>query len=295
MQATRLLRRLAVIALTTAGTAAPAAALADDLLDGGKLLLTNGVTTVEGAGGGGLATWATVSGLESTAGVGLSAHATVILLPDYRLQTHGIAIGIRDRLEVSYARQNFNTRKVGAVLGLGEGYMLNQDVFGAKLRLFGDAIYGSPLLPQVSVGVQYKHNLDGPVAHAVGARQGSGTDFTVSATKLILAQSLLVSTTLRLTKANQFGLLGFGGDRGSRRSLQIEGSVAYMLSRRLVVGAEYRTKPDNLAIREDDAKDVFVAWAAARHLTLTAAYVDLGSIATFAGQRGTFLSAQLAF
>jgi hypothetical protein len=288
--------RLAALLLATAIAAAPSPALADELFDGAKLLLTNGVTTVEGTGGGGLSSWATISGMGTRDAMGISAHVTLVDLPDYRLQTHGVAVGVKDRVEISYARQNFDTRKVSAALGLGAGYMLNQDVFGAKLRLFGDVVYGDPLVPQVSVGIQYKHNLDGPVAHAVGARHDSGTDLTVSATKLFLAQSLLIDATIRLTRANQLGLLGFGGDRSDDRSLQFEGSLAYMLSRRLVIGAEYRTKPDNLGFaREDDAGDVFAAYAVNRHLTVTAAYVDLGSIATFEGQRGAFLSAQMAF
>ena len=32
-----------------------------DLLEGGKLVLTNGITTIEGSSGGGLATWATIA------------------------------------------------------------------------------------------------------------------------------------------------------------------------------------------------------------------------------------------
>ena len=45
----------------------------------------------------------------------------------------------------------------------------------------------------------------------------------------------------------------------------------------------------------DAAFDGFVAYALARNLSLTAAYVDLGSIATVKGQRGAFLSLQTSF
>ena len=91
-------------------------------------------------------------------------------------------------------------------------------------------------------------------------------------------------------------MLGFGSPSDIDYSLQFEGSVAYQLSRRAVIGAEYRTKPDNLAIaREDDWWDLFAAYAVTKNLTITAAYVDLGSIATFDNQRGGFLSAQFAF
>lgn len=271
-------------------------AQADPLLDGGKLVLTNGISSIEGASGGGLASWATIAGMETDRGLGLSAHVTGIELADYGWQSHGFAVGINDRVELSYARQNFDTRNVGAALGLGEGYRFNQDVFGAKVRLIGDVVYGSPLMPQISLGVQHKRSLDGAIVRAVGAASASGTDFTASATKLFLSTSLLVNATARLTNANQFGLLGFGGPNQTDRTLQFEGSLAWMLSPRLVVGGEYRTRPSNLAIaREDDAHDLFVAWAVTRNVTLTAAYTDVGSVATFDGQRGGLVSLQIAF
>lgn len=276
--------------------AAPCAAREAITFDSGKLILTNGVSTIEGSGGGGLATWATISGMGTNRALGISAHVTGLELPDFRLDTHGVAIGIRDRAELAYARQNFNTRNVGAALGLGKGFQFNQDIFSAKVRLAGDLVYGPEFLPQISVGVEHKRNLDGAVVRAVGARASTGTDFTVNATKLFLGASVLVNATVRLTKANQFGLLGFGGDKRAGRSVQFEGSLGYLVTPRLVIGGEWRTRPDNLGIaREDDAKDLFAAWAVSRHVTVTAAYVDVGSVATFANQRGGLLSLQLAY
>lgn len=282
--------------LALAGMMLASPAQADPLLEGGKLVLTNGISSIEGASGGGLASWATIAGMETDRGLGLSAHVTGIELADYGWQSHGIALGIKDRVELSYARQNFDTRKVGEALGLGKGFRFNQDVFGAKLRLIGDVVYGSPLLPQISLGVQHKRSLDGAIVRAVGAASSSGTDFTASATKLFLSKSILVNAAARLTNANQFGLLGFGGPNQPARTLQFEGSLAWMLTPRLVVGGEYRTRPSNLAIaREDDAHDLFVAWAVTRNATLTAAYTDVGSVATFDGQRGGLVSLQFAF
>jgi hypothetical protein len=72
--------------------------------------------------------------------------------------------------------------------------------------------------------------------------------------------------------------------------------VGYLLRRNLLVGAEYRTKPDNLDFaREDDAFDIYAAYAFNKNVSLTAAYVDLGSIATFEDQRGLYLSLQVGF
>jgi hypothetical protein len=290
------LGRRAALGLIIAMSTGPQGALAKPVFDGGKLILTGGVATIEGSGGGGLATWATISGMGTDRSYGIAAHVTGVELPDFRLESHGVAIGIHDRLEIAYARQNFNTRQAGAALGLGEGFTFNQDIFSAKLRLAGDLVYGPALLPQISLGIEHKRNLDGAVVRAVGARAAAGTDFTLSATKLFLSASVLANATVRVTKANQFGLLGFGGDKHAQHSVQFEGSLAWMLSPRLVIGGELRTRPNNLGIaREDAAKDLFAAWAVGRHVTVTAAYVDIGSVATFAGQRGGLLSLQLAY
>lgn len=85
----------------------------------------------------------------------------------------------------------------------------------------------------------------------------------------------------------------------------------------LVVGAEYRMKPNNLKspandllfgganvvnLQEDDAFDLFVAYAPTKNISLTAAYVYLGNIATvdavgadYGKQDAIYLSAQFGF
>ncbi|OYY88965.1 MAG: hypothetical protein B7Y45_13615 [Sphingomonas sp. 28-66-16] len=283
------------MALVALSFATPVAAR--ELREGGKLLLTGGVSSLEGAAGGGLATWSVIAGDETDAGIGGAVHATLVALPDFDLKSYGGAVGIFDRVEFSYAHQSFDTRAAGAALGLGRGFIFSQDVFGAKLRVAGDAVYGQDsLLPQISVGVQHKRAAQEAVIRAVGGGSASGTDFYVAATKVILARSLVVNATVRFTKANQTGLLGFGGDKGNRYTAQLEGSAGLLVSRRLLLGAEMRTRPSNLRFaREDDAYDLFAAYAATRRFSLTAAYVDLGSIATIKGQRGAFLSLRGSF
>src|SRR3954464_12725816 len=100
------MRFLTLLALASLATPA----LADDLFDGGKLLATAGVSQVEGAGGGGLASWALITGYGSRDAIGGNVHYTAVPLPDYTLQTAGVAIGLFDRLELSYAWQGFDTR-----------------------------------------------------------------------------------------------------------------------------------------------------------------------------------------
>lgn len=287
-----------MLCVALAGAAIPVSgASAKEMRDGGKLLLTGGVSSVEGAAGGGLASWAVISGEETEAGIGGSVHATYVPLPDFDLTSYGGAVGFRNRFELSYAHQGFNTRAAGAALGLGHGFVFSQDVFGAKLRLIGDAVYDQDrLLPQISVGVQHKRANQAAIIAAVGGQASNGTDFYVAATKVLLAQSLVVNTTVRFTKANQFGLLGFGGDGNDRYHPEFEGSAGVLVARNLLIGAEYRTKPDNLGFaRENDTYDLFAALSVARHFALTAAYVDLGDIATVKRQRGAFLSIQGSF
>lgn len=272
-------------------------AVAGELRQGGKLLLTGGVSSVEGAAGGGLATWALIAGNETDAGIGGKAHATYVALPDFDLASAGVAVGIKDRLELSYARQSFDTRRAGAALGLGRGFKFGQDIYGVKLRVVGNAVYDQDkILPQISVGLQHKRADKAPVIRAVGGHDSSGTDFYVAATKVILSRSLVIDATLRFTKANQFGLLGFGGDRNSAYRPQFEGSAGMLVKRNLLVGIEARTRPNNLGFaREQKGLDGFAAWSISKTLAVTAAYVDLGDIATLRRQRGAFLSVQCSF
>lgn len=260
---------------------------------GGKLLLTRGISSLEGAGGGALTPWALITGNETDRGIGASGHYSYVTLEDFDIESLGGAVGFYDRFEVSYSRMTFDTREAGAALGLGEGFEFAQDIWGAKLRLAGDAVYGQDTwMPQVAVGAQFKRSKRDGLVQALGADQHEGVDVYASATKLFLAESLLANATLRYTKAHQTGLLGFGEEA----SVQPEVSLGYMLSRRLIVGGEYRFKPDELAFAtEDNFFDVFGAYAVNSNLTLTAGYADLGSVALFDKQRGLYLSAQIGF
>lgn len=288
------LSRLAVLAGLVCFAVPVSAAPAWDMFDGGKLLATGGVSQVEGAGGGGLTNWALITGYGTRDGVGANVHYTTVLLPDYQLRSAGVAVGLFDRLELSYAWQEFDTQDVGAALGLGRGFTFHQNIFGAKLKLMGDAVYEQDsLLPQISIGLQHKENDRGAIIAAVGGRGSVGTDYYLSATKLFLAESLLLNATVRATKANQLGILGFGGDRHNGYSAQFEGSAAYLFSRRFAVGAELRTKPSNLSIaKEQNAWDVFAAYFLNKNLSVTVAYADLGNIVIRDNQRGAYLSLQ---
>lgn len=263
----------------------------------GKLLLTGGVSQIEGAAGGGLTPWAVIGGYGTQDQIGANAFYTRVNVQDYHLDDAGALVGIDNRVEFSVAQQRFNTEDVGAALGLGRGFTFRQNVVGVKVRLFGDAVLEQDSwVPQVSVGAQYKKNNQGAILHAIGAKSDHGIDYYVSATKLYLSQSVLVNATLRFTKANQIGILGFGGDRHDSYQAEFEGSLAYLLSRNWAIGAEYRQKPDNLGIaHENDWYDAFVAWAPTKNVSVTLAYAHLGNVVIKDNQRGLYASVQVGF
>ncbi len=289
----QLLSRL-VVATLALGLSAAAHAQS---LESGRLLATSGVTQVEGAGGGGLVPWALITGYGTNDAVGANIHNTAIALPAFTLESAGAAVGLYDRVELSYAHIWFDTRQAGARLGIGRGFTINEDVVGAKLRLLGDAVYDQDSwLPQVAAGLQFKSNDAHAVLDAIGARGARGVDVYLAATKLFLAQSLLADVTVRMTKANQLGLLGFGGNADAGYSPEFEGSLAYLLTRRIALGAELRTKPDNLRFaREGLAYDLFGAYFITKNVSATLAYVDLGDVALQGRQNGAYVSLQVGF
>lgn len=262
----------------------------------GRLLATGGATQIEGAAGGGLVPWAVLAGYGTRDEYGGTFAISRADTGDYTLDVLGGAVSFRNRLELSFARQEFDLGTLGVMLEQPDA-VLRQYVFGAKLRLAGDLIY-TPW-PQISAGVQYKRNEDFAIPSAVGATDDTGFDAYLAASKLFLGalagRNLLLNGTARSTEANQLGLLGFGGDEGGRE-LVFEGSVAVLLDRFTALGVEYRQKPDNLAFaREEDWWDVFIGYFPNKHVSFVAAYTDLGTIAGLDRQTGFYLSVQASY
>ena len=268
--------------------------------DMGKLLATGGVSQVEGAGGGGIVPWALITGYGTKDSYGANVHYTKIGTQDYALDSGGVAIGFADKVEVSFAKQDF----YGTAAALN-GVHLRQDIVGLKIRVAGDAVYDQDrAMPQLAIGIQAKQNkgvtgLGGVTSvMQLGAKHESGVDYYLAATKIYLEQSLLVNATARLTKANQMGLLGFGGDKDDSYKPMLEVSGAYLLNRYVALGAEYRMKPRNLSVdNEKDYYDLFVAFFPTKNISVTAAYAYLGDITILNTnkQSGYYLSLQAGF
>lgn len=268
---------------------------------GSRIWATGGVSTIEGSAGGGLSPWALLGSYASDEEWGGTLALSQAKTDDYTLAVTGAGITWNNRLELTLARQTLDLDELVFTLKNGFGLEqdeLTQDIVGAKLRLAGDVLY-SPW-GQWSAGLQYKRQREFTVPVAIGARDDSGTDVYLSGSKLFFAavmdRNLLVNATVRATRANQGGLLGFGGDRNNGHELMAEASLGLFLDRHWLVGAEYRQKPDNLSFAtEGDWWDVFVAWVPDRRLALTAALVNLGDVATLEDQQGLYLQLQGSF
>ena len=144
---------------------------------------------IEGSGGGGLTPWALISGLGTDRELGASAYCTYLKPEYFSLTSCGLAAGAYDRIELSYARLRFGLDDVAP------GQSIDENVFGAKVRLFGDAVFDQDRWwPQVAVGVQYKQNEDFDfIPRLIGARHDEGTDYYLAATKVYLAGPFLAA------------------------------------------------------------------------------------------------------
>jgi hypothetical protein len=263
----------------------------------GRLIATGGASSIEGSAGGGIIPWAVLAGYGEQGEWGANAFATHVDLPDYTLDVAGMAATYGNRVELSYAHQRFDLGSLVNKFSLPDDN-LTQDIFGVKVRLFGDLIYDH--LPQVSLGLEYKHQNDFAIPQLIGARRDSDVEGYLTASRLFtgaaFGYNVVVNGGLRYSRANETGLLGFGGDRRDSRSVLKEGGVAVLFNPRWAVGVDYREKPDNLSFAgESDWADMFVGYFPNKHVSFVLAYARLGEIATLDSQNGTYLSIQGSF
>lgn len=252
-----------------------------------KVIATGGATTIEGSAGGGIVPWAVINGYASSDQWSFTAMNTAVYVDDFTLHSIGASLSIDNRFELSIAKQTFDLDTLGGKLG--------QDIVGVKYKLVGEVLYTS--MPQISLGLQYKRVDDFALPQAVGARNDWGVDIYLAASKVyfdaIAGRNLVTNLTLRATKANQTGLLGFGTATNNHYQLQAEASIAVLLTDNIALGYEYKQKPDQLGFAEEnDWQDIFIAWFVNKHLSVVGAYVDLGSIAGFEQQQGWYLSVE---
>lgn len=322
------------LALAAGGLCAPAHA---GWYNDGKVLATGGVITVDGAGGGGITPWATISGYETRDGINGGLHYTWVYLPNYSLNSYGATIGFFDRVELSYTNSVLPTGSTFDTVGLatrlisGTGVdtgvepfntTIKMDVFGAKVRLFGEAIYDSDnLIPQVAIGGFYKSNRNETLLKTLQANKAKDWEAYLSATKIFFPLNTLVNVTLRYTSANETGLTGFGGPNGNKKKIRPEVSIAYLLAKNTAIGGEYQRHGRNLEGKsvvvnginvtdltgvlggtgqaliqhESDWYDLFFAYLPNKNLSFTLAYAMLGNITLTPNQNGFYFSMHATF
>ncbi len=262
-----------------------------DAAEEGRLKATGGLVSIEGNAGGGLVPWAVLSGLSTAPGFDIVAGTSTTQVRDFSLASIGLTASWNNRVEVSIARQRFSLDADWVPNGLNRH--IDQTILGGKLRVGGDLIYGR--MPQLAVGVLYKQNHDDTLARALGAERDHDVEAYFSMTRLLLDglfdRNWLLNGTLRATRANETGLLGFGRSGDDDYGIVGEVSAAMFFNPEFAIGAEYRQKPDGLdGLGESDWRDLFVAWFPSKHWHLAIAYVDLGTIAGQRDQDGMFLS-----
>jgi hypothetical protein len=259
-------------------------------------------TEVEGAAGGGLAAWA------FTAPNTPQFSFWYVSTQDYLLQVGGISGTAFKRLELSYAQQWINAPMVGNALALNSH--LGQSIIGAKYLLVDANPHNA--VPSIAVGLQAK-NAYGQIVQYLKSEgaisSASGVDFYLAATKTVKLGSVpvVLDSTFRVTKANQFGLLGFGGGSNGHNGYQLEPefSVGAFVAANVAIGGEYRYSPNNISsavagIQEQSKWDIFAALFLNSHFALTAAYLNLGQVGPrlptmTPNQQGLYLQAQGAF
>ncbi|MBU2180992.1 MAG: DUF3034 family protein [Gammaproteobacteria bacterium] len=257
---------------------------------GSKIIATGGSTSIEGAAGGGIVPWAVINGYASSDQWSVNSFTSRVGVDDFTLQNFGIGASYNNQWELSLTRQKFNLDTIGGDL--------QQDVFGLKYHIAGELLYSD--LPQISIGLQYKKHRNSGLPFAVGAKNDSGTDVYLAASKVYFAavagRNLLLNATVRATKANQLGLLGFGSASDNSYHYMFESSAAILLRPDLAVGIEFRQKPNNLAFADEQHwRDIFVGWFINQNFSLVGGYVDLGSIAGLTQQQGYYLALEATF
>ncbi len=314
-------------------------------LNRGKVLATGGVSMVDGAGGGGITPWATITGYATRDGINGDVHYTYANLSNYTLHSYGGAVGLWDRVELSYSESVLTTGSTFDTVGLAAeaiGYgnngiepfntTIEMSTFGAKVRVFGEAIYDSDnLIPQIAIGGFYKKNKNEELLRALGAAESKDWEGYIAATKIFFPINTLINITARYTAANQTGLVGFGGPEDDKKEWRPEISIAYLLRKDTAIGIEFQKhgnnldgqsvtlegdngvpvnvndllpllstagvgpNPETLKQKESDWLDFFIAYFPNKNLSMTFAYADLGHITLTPDQHGFYLSLQASF
>jgi len=286
---------------------------------------TGGITSINGAAGGGIVPWALIAGYGGPGQIGFTVSYTNATTANFDANGIGVAAGIDNRVELSITQQNFDLGNTGPYIAttllnapalgnpgglLQDNASIKQDIVGVKVRVFGNTIdQQHTWMPQVAVGAQYHHNEDRGLMNALGAK-ASGASYYVALTKVwlngLLGHVTLLDFTLDATRANYNGLFGFQGptnlkSTNTKYHFEPEVSAGMFLNPHVVVGGEYRAMPQNelsvgpVVSQSNAWKDVFLAYIPNKSVSLTLAYAMLGHVAGIPNTDALYTSVTASF
>lgn len=225
-----------------------------------------------------------------------SMGATYINLGNGRhLEAYTLSETIGGRVELGYGFNRLDIGDLGADIITATTLDIREDAielhnFNARALLLKEGDFDQSWMPAVTLGLHYKYNdtiddidnrllgtLDG-----LGIKDNDGVDVTLYASRLFtsLPRPLMVNVGLRSTKAAQIGLLGFTGDRKTL----FEANFGLLVLDNLVIGGEYRQKPDEytpipgLIEKEDDWWSAFITYVVNDNMTASIAYAHMGDV-----------------
>ncbi len=271
--------------------------------------------TIEGVGGGLITPMAylTNPGPEGTVVARPSISVTYLQAGSKSFQTFAVSETFYRRIEIGYALSHFYMGSLADVIRRDLGVDIRRNgVYlhnvNARVMVIEEDSFGLPL-PAVTVGAHYKHNdgiprinsdLSGALG-AIGFAHRDSVDFVVTASKTIpealFGRPLMGSVGVRGSRASQLGYLGFSGEW----TATMEANVACWLADWLVVAYEFRQKAnpygriDGIIGEENNWHAVYLGWKADEHLTVTAGWVYLGTLANSDNSNGVALQIKYDF
>lgn len=256
---------------------------------------------VEGVAGGGLVPCAYLPPAPAEgSGIGRPVMAQWIVNGrDTHIYSSSIALNLLDRFEAGIAHVMLDFNRIKSDIehkSHGQVRPRENAMHLTVVHLKTLLVREAPARPALALTAEYKYNhtiekIDENVMGAltaIGYQNCWGVDLDVTLSKTLpdlLWWPLLVHANLRLTRAAQIGLLGFC----DHYSAHLEAAASLVLRPNLLVGAEFRQKPDpyhslssslpGFSMREDDSWDLNIAWNPIPRLTLAAAYLCYGNAA----------------
>jgi len=213
---------------------------------------------------------------------------------------HGVSITqvFFEQIEFGYAYNHmdvgsFYSQVKKAMPGASMGHdNVQLHHFNLRWMFLAENSFDCEFIPAVTAGIHFKYNsridrIDknlGRGLSGLGYDKPFGIDWTLTATKMIIDpvfnRPLIITVGLRLSRAAQLGLFGFGDDYRA----SFEGSVVYWAFDHVLFAYEFRQKQEpyhgipGVLYQEDSWQGFCVAFLVDNHLTIAGVVGLLGDV-----------------